>query len=128
MREPRPGIPWSRQRVQRRCLYATWMADPAWQARRRRWRTTWLAAHDGAEPVCAVCDRPWTLRHGHLHHRSYTRLGAEADRDLIPLCPHPCHQALHRILESNPAWLRTGRAHATDSIVARLRTEAHRHG
>ena len=123
MREPRPGLLWSRQRVRRRVYYAVWMASPAWHARRVAWRRAWIATHH-AEPVCLICGQRWTLQDGDLHHRSYQRLGRETDQDLIPLCRTPCHQRLHQILESNPAWLRTGRAHATDVIVARLRAQA----
>lgn len=130
MREPRAGIPWSRRRVDRRCLYAGWMASPAWRARRHQWRRSYLAAHGGAEPVCAVCGRPWTLADGHLHHRSYAHLGIEEDRDLIPLCPDPCHHLVHHIIESHPGWLRHGRGHATDMVIARLqaRHEGGGHG
>jgi hypothetical protein len=96
------------------------MASPAWQRRREAWHTAWVATY-GSEPVCLICGRPWSLRGGDLHHRSYLRLGNEADADLIPLCRTPCHQRLHKILESNPAWLKAGRAHATDMIVALLR-------
>jgi hypothetical protein len=63
------------------------------------------------------------LSHSDLHHRSYERLGAEADCDLIPL-DRACHDRLHAILESSPAWRRLGRAQATDVIVARLRRSA----
>lgn len=121
MRDPRPGLPWSLRRLQRRAVYATWMASPAWQRRRQAWREAWIARH-GQEPACHICGRPWSLHGGDLHHRSYQRLGHETDTDLIPLCRTPCHQQLHRILESHPAWLNSaGRAHATDMIVARLR-------
>ena len=120
MRNPRPGLRWSQQRVQHRVNYALWMSSPEWLARRRRWRAAWVAAHL-TEPVCLICGRPWTLESGELHHRSYRRLGDEADEDLIPLCRTPCHEQLHRVLESHPAWVRSGRAHATDVIVARLR-------
>lgn len=119
MRDPRPGLPWSARRVARRGEYASWMASSGWLARRQAWREAWIAMH-GAEPRCAACGGPWSLRHGDLHHRSYDRLGAERFRDLIPL-DRICHDRLHAILESTPAWRRLGRAHATDVIVARLR-------
>ena len=77
-------------------------------------------AAQGAEPRCVACGGSWSLRHGDLHHRSYARQGAEADCDLIPL-DRACHDRLHAILESSPAWRRLGRAEATDAIVARLR-------
>lgn len=127
MRSPRPGIPWSAGRVQRRVNYAEWMSSPGWFARRRAWHQQWTRRH-GAEPVCQICGKPWTLRAGDLHHRSYQRLGHEADNDLIPLCPEPCHRLLHQILEFNPAWIKAGRPYATDTIIALLRahtTRAH---
>jgi|GEM_PF-815041 len=119
MRDPRPGVAWSKRRAARRADYAAWMASAAWQDRRRRWLTSWAARHD-YPPVCAACGGPWSLRGGDLHHRSYARLGHEADRDLIPL-DRDCHDQLHKILESTPAWRRLGRVQATDLIVARLR-------
>ena len=122
MRDPRPGIPWSLRRWQRRVDYAAWMSSPDWLERRRAWLKRWTRWH-GSEPTCQICGKAWSLRDGALHHRSYQRLGHEADRDLVPLCRQPCHQQLHRILESNPAWLKAGRPHATDTIIALLRTE-----
>lgn len=122
MRDPRPGLAWSRRRVRRRGAYASWMASDEWLARRRAWRERWVGAH-GAEPRCAACGGPWSLRDGDLHHRSYDRLGAEADCDLVPL-DRACHDRLHRILESSPTWRRLSREHATDVIVARLRRSA----
>jgi 5-methylcytosine-specific restriction endonuclease McrA len=100
------------------------MASRDWLARREAWREQWIASH-GVDPVCQICGQPWTLSGSDLHHRTYARLGHEDESDLIPLCRRPCHERLHQILESNPAWLKTGRAHATDTIVARLRTKAH---
>ena len=55
-----------------------------------------------------------------MHHRSYIRLGHEARHDLIPLC-RTCHDALHRVLESDPSWRRLDRGQATDLIVRALR-------
>ena len=119
MRDPRPGLAWSRRRVARRGEYAAWMASVAWQARRRQWRDDWVAAH-GSEPTCAVCGGSWSLHRGDLHHRSYDRLGHEADSDLIPL-DRACHTRLHQILDASPQWRRVGRRQGTDVIVARLR-------
>ena len=73
---------------------------------------------------CQVCGGPWTLRRGHLHHRCYDRIGHERFGDLIPLDRH-CHDRLHRILESTPAWRRMNRAQATGLIVALLRRRNH---
>lgn len=100
------------------------MSSGKWLARREAWRDAWVAAH-GTEPHCVACGGPWSLSHGDLHHRSYERLGAEADCDLVPL-DRACHDRLHVILESSHAWRRLGRAHATDVIVARLRQGATR--
>jgi 5-methylcytosine-specific restriction endonuclease McrA len=122
VREPRPGLVWSLRRARCRAEYSAWMGGEAWLARRAAWYRRWVAAHE-AEPVCQVCESPWTLRRGHLHHLSYARLGHEADRDFVPLC-RSCHQRLHRVLESNPAWLKAGRGHATWVIIARLRPTA----
>ena len=122
MREPRPGLASSKRRVRRREAYASWIASGEWLARREAWLEAWVAAH-GAEPRCAACGGPWSLSHGDLHHRSHDRLGAERDCDLIPL-DRTCHDRLHAILESTPAWRRLGREHATDVIVVRLRRGA----
>src|ERR1700716_3318182 len=101
------------------------MASRAWQIRRHIWHDWWVE-RTGTEPVCQVCGSGWSLRQGDLHHRSYARLGHEADPDLIPLCRTPCHDRVHQILESNPAGLRAGRAAATDTTVARLRATRER--
>ena len=121
MRDPRPGIGWSQRRVRRRADYAAWMSSPDWLARRRAWHEQWIR-RCGSEPTCQICGTQWSLRDGALHHRSYQRLGREADSDLVPLCREPCHLLLHQILESNPGWLRAGRPYATDTIIALLRS------
>ena len=118
MRPPRPGLVWSKGRFVRRACYGAWMASAEWLATRQAWHAAHLARH-GAPPVCAVCGADWSLRGGDLHHRSYDRLGNERYSDLIPLCRR-CHDHLHLVLESVPAWRRLGRAQATDLIVARL--------
>jgi hypothetical protein len=119
MREPRPGIGWSRQRLACRVAYANWMGSRQWREWRRQWRLRWLAYY-GSEPACLVCSKTWTLTNGDLHHRSYERLGAEQWSDVLPMC-RVCHDRLHAIYESNPAWRRLGRLRATDLIVAQLR-------
>jgi hypothetical protein len=78
-------------------------------------------AHGGQEPVCIVCDAPWTLR-DQLHHRTYARLGAETWQDLVPMC-RDHHAALHAVMEQNPAWRKVPREQATDLIAARLRAK-----
>ena len=127
MREPQRGLGWSGQRIALRARYADYMDSPAWYRRRELWLEAWAAAHD-QEPTCAVCEAPWTLDHGDLHHRSYRRLGHEGHRDLIPVCNH-CHLLLHAFLERSPAWRRLDRAQATDLIVGLLRHRIEaRHG
>jgi hypothetical protein len=118
MRDPRPGLPWSQGRVVRRAEYGSYMGSPAWFARRERWLAEWKSTH--GDPVCLVCGQPWALRSGDLHHRTYTRLGAEAASDLTPLC-RTCHTELHRLLEGAPGWRRMPREQATDALVAVLR-------
>jgi 5-methylcytosine-specific restriction endonuclease McrA len=98
------------------------MGSAEWLDWRRRWRQRWVGRH-GGEPACVVCGQTWTLTNGDLHHRSYDRLGAERWFDVIPLCRR-CHDILHVIYESNPAWQRLGRARATDLIVAHLHRAA----
>jgi hypothetical protein len=124
MREPRSGLSWSRARVLRRHQYGTWMASRAWLDFRAHWHDTFVAVF-GVEPPCAACGGRWTLRNGNLHHRSYDRLGRERFDDLTPLC-RACHEQLHRILESTPAWRLMGRAQASDVIIARLRARTGR--
>ncbi len=68
-----------------RRAYADWMGSAAWHRRRGAWRTHWVATL-GREPTCAVCDEPWTLRGGDLHHRTYDRLGDDRYGDVVPLC------------------------------------------
>lgn len=127
VRDPRPGLTWSCQRIALRARYADYMDSPAWYRRRELWLETWTAAHD-QEPTCIVCEAPWSLDRGDLHHRSYRRLGREANHDLIPLC-HNCHLLLHAVLERAPGWRRLDRAQATDLIVGFLRRRVGaRHG
>ena len=121
MRRPRAAIAWSAGRARRRAEYRAWMAGTAWLEHRRAWAERQLEVH-GAEPACQVCGAPWSARHGDLHHRSYARLGHEADTDLVPLC-RSCHGQLHRVLEPSTGWLRLGREVATDQVVARLRAK-----
>lgn len=119
MRDPRPGLDWSRGRVFRRDRYATYMDSAGWRARRQAWHAEWTTRY-GCEPVCLVCGGQWTLRHGDLHHRNYDRLGHERFDDLVPLC-RKHHAVLHELWDASPAWRRMGRSAATMGIIATLR-------
>jgi 5-methylcytosine-specific restriction endonuclease McrA len=119
MRRPRPGSRWSRARLDRRGRYAAYIDSEAWFQRRERWYEQWLQRF-GTEPACLVCERPWTLRSGDLHHRSYDRLGEEAFTDLVPLC-RGCHTRLHDVWDCSPGWRKLGRSQATIGIFHALR-------
>lgn len=99
------------------------MDSTEWRERRRAWHAEWVERH-GIDPVCRVCDAPWTLLHGDLHHASYARLGDERFTDLVPLC-RADHCALHDILDTAVGWHRLGRPAATAGIVAILRRLRH---
>ena len=102
------------------------MASPEWFRRRESWLEQYKTAHGGQDPACAVCGAAWTLRGGDLHHRTYSRLGAEAWQDLVAMC-RKCHGELHALLEQNPAWRRIPRQQATDIIVERMRARVWGH-
>jgi hypothetical protein len=125
VRSPRLELPWSTRRLHRRAAYCNYMASQHWFALRERWAADW-AARRGTEPHCLICGAEWALCDD-LHHRTYERLGNEADRDLIPLC-RTCHGTLHRMLESDRSWRRLSRAQATDLIVLTLRRRAYKRG
>lgn len=91
--------------------------SPEWTARRSRWLQEYRE-QSGGEPVCAVCERPWTLSDD-LHHRTYMHLGEELFAELVPLC-RADHEKVHEAFESRVSWLRQGRQYATDVLVARL--------
>jgi hypothetical protein len=112
-------------RIERRCLYALWMASPEWRALRAAWLEEWRRRHR-VEPTCVICDGPWTLRDD-LHHRSYVRLGTEVFEDLLPM-HRSCHEAVHRIWEHSPAWRKLGWSQATVGIAAILRQAIQQRG
>jgi 5-methylcytosine-specific restriction endonuclease McrA len=122
MLDPRRDVARSRALVLHRLRYRALVGTRSWLDRRRRWLDAYAAVHR-SEPTCAVCGAAWTLRHGHLHHRSYERLGRERFEDVTPLC-RACHERVHRILASNPGWRRLGRGQASDVIVRGLRATA----
>ena len=119
MRTPRPGSRWSRDRINRRAVYASYMSSKAWQDKRREWYARWLTL-TGTPPHCMVCGKQWTLRTGQLHHGTYMRLGAEEPEDLYPLCAVD-HAKLHELFDNSPTWRRLGRSAATVGIIGMLR-------
>jgi hypothetical protein len=121
VRAPRPTSRWSRRRLLRRGLYESYLNSPAWYRTREQWYSAWRKA-TGTEPVCAVCDQVWTLRNGHLHHRTYARLGRELPTDLVPMCAAD-HEQLHDLWDAHPSWRTTGRATATLGIIAAMRRQ-----
>lgn len=121
MREPRPGLAWSAGRLLVRARYGQYMDSDEWFERRERWLAEYRAVNDGRDPRCAVCGGEWTLESGHLHHRSYARVGREDWSDLLAVCRSD-HLLLHAVMEHNPAWRRLPRPQATDLITGWLRT------
>jgi hypothetical protein len=105
--------------IRRRAVYDAYLASHGWRQCRKAWYAAWLTAH-GTPPVCLVCDRAWSLRSGHLHHLTYARLGAEDDRDLVPLCARH-HRRLHEVLDRSSYWRTLGREQASLRIIAMLR-------
>lgn len=122
MRDPRPGLAWSGQRLALRSRYNAYMQSGDWYRRRERWLVEYRAANDGRDPTCAICNDQWSLQLGDLHHRTYSHLGYEDWRELLPICRRD-HLLLHALMEHNPGWRRLSREQATDMIVARLRAD-----
>lgn len=108
----------SNGRAARGAQYASYMASPAWWARRRRWYRE--ASADG-EPACIGCDQQWTLDDD-MHHVTYERLGDESHDDLWPMC-RECHDFVHTIL-GRPGWARVGRRQAHRIALRGLRDRA----
>jgi hypothetical protein len=63
--------------------YQAYLKSDIWKTRRAR-------AFAAASGTCLGCGR----RAETVHHRTYERLGSEADADLVALC-WDCHQACH---------------------------------
>lgn len=55
------------------------------------WKTVRARAVERAQRRCMLCDGGGLLN---VHHRTYARLGAELDTDVIALC-EPCHRKFH---------------------------------
>jgi ssDNA-binding Zn-finger/Zn-ribbon topoisomerase 1 len=74
--------------------YEAYLASPKWRETRR-------AALRRAGHACQVCNRGKRLQ---VHHRTYERVGREAEGDLTVLCKD-CHEIFHdsgRVPNSNP--------------------------
>lgn len=69
--------------------YADYLQSEQWKERARRERRF--------NPNCSMCNRKGEL---HVHHRTYVRVGNEAQGDLIVLCDD-CHTIFHRFYEYN---------------------------
>jgi 5-methylcytosine-specific restriction endonuclease McrA len=121
VRAPRRTSRWSRSRLRRRGHYESYLNSPAWYRKRQQWYFQWRQG-TGTEPVCAVCGRVWTLGEGHLHHRTYARLGRELPTDLVAMCKAD-HMQLHDLWDAHPSWRTTGRATATLGIIAAMRRQ-----
>lgn len=114
-----------RSLIRRGAVYDAYLASHAWRERRKSWYAAWLSQH-GTPPACLVCDREWSPREGHLHNLTYMRLGAEDDRDLVPLCARH-HQRLHEVLEKAPFWRTLGSEQVSMRTIARLRPPERAH-
>ncbi|WP_149956885.1 hypothetical protein [Zafaria cholistanensis] len=88
--------------------YASYINSPAWKATRNRYWASKLPTE------CYVCQ---AARHPgmHLHHRTYKNLGAERLMDLVPVC-QPCHDEIHQLHRSDPAWKHKGLWAATKRV------------
>lgn len=120
MRPPRSRAKHSQVRGAARARYALYMDSPAWWERRRQWLANYRQAHNGQNPTCVVCDKPWIGRHGDLHHRTYEHLGCERNDDLIPMC-RSCHDRLHAVIDFSLSLRKLNRSGATDLSIKLLR-------
>jgi hypothetical protein len=64
--------------------YAAYMKSKEWAIRRNRY-------FDSHKKQCRACGSSKLIQ---LHHKTYARLGAERDQDLVALCSK-CHRSLH---------------------------------
>lgn len=69
--------------------YSAYLATAAWRQRRER-----AIARAGRR--CQLCNASEQESHLQAHHRTYERLGAEAEGDLTVLCTE-CHEYFHRV-------------------------------
>ncbi len=121
MRAPLRTSRGSRRRMLRRAHYGSCLNSAAWYRKREQRYVAWRQG-TGTVPGGAVCGQVWTLRMGHPHHRTYTRLGRELPTDLVSMCKaDPVH--LHNLWDAHPSWRTTGRATATLGVIAALRRQ-----
>lgn len=118
MKDLRPLARRDARRAAFRRRYERYINSPRWWRRRERWLTDHLD-YAGRPPVCAICDRNWTLADD-LHHITYATLGHERHQDLVPMC-RTCHEDLHQILDLSKHWRSMTRVTATHQLVALLR-------
>ncbi|MGH3029198.1 MAG: hypothetical protein ACRDNE_00250 [Gaiellaceae bacterium] len=74
-------------KAQRRAAYHRYLETPAWREKAERVKA-------GAGQRCQLCYAAGEL---HTHHRTYERVGAELDTDLLALCAR-CHGFFHQFL------------------------------
>lgn len=91
--------------------YLDYIRSAAWMAKRVWW------ARETRADRCEGCEAPWSVQGGHLHHRTYKRLGHEELGDLAAVCAD-CHDRIHATLGS---W-RYLEKH-TYRVLAQIRSE-----
>jgi hypothetical protein len=71
--------------------YAEYLGSELWETNRQRW---FLEHQDTL--TCYLCASQSNIQ---LHHRNYSRVGAERTDDLVPLCSG-CHLKVHRFVDA----------------------------
>lgn len=75
----------------------------------RKWHDRKIRYYQKHDKKCFACG---AKDHIHLHHKTYARMGAELDADLVPLC-EKCHSEVHRIQRESKRNL----AEVTDQFI-----------
>ena len=89
-----------------RVSYRLYIASPEWDKRRK-------VEYGKAKGRCLACGN----RAENIHHRTYARLGHEADGDLVALCEN-CHTLAHIEHVEHPSL---GLWEATNALICRNR-------
>jgi len=76
--------------LRKQLTYEEYINSRAWDRR----RVLYFGAHRRA---CRFCGDTKNVQ---LHHRTYVRMGAELDDDLVPLCQQ-CHSMVHQLQRDN---------------------------